>query len=455
MSKRLIDNFFNESEEEDIDMEDLNNDEKNELNRYKNKKDLRDVDLMKTQMEKYKHKKVSYSEWTNKDEVEDIEEEDIEEHVEDLNEELIHGEEEVGGYNKDKEQSEDYEGDHINSTTRRARDDYEKTKTQLDEEDKEYLKNISKHTPSEIQKGKNVQNQKNLFEFFIGIRIYIQKILSIVNLLPQKKALPSFFDQKTIDNYKQTLHSLYNFLISFLNTQKAILIKSNIYDKLESDTFSDIINMIESEQDNLEFNRLEDSVSILNGNILIICEKIINIWYRKTLTYTYKSNTKLLKILNNNFCEHIKTNINNNYESVRNNSRKKNPTERILGKKTASFTKETDKEIYNDDDFYNFLLKEFVSNKQDEDKTDPANRYDLTLQYIMNKNKNKKNKNVDTRASKNRKLRFDKHEKLINFMVPLVNHEINSGRNEIIKSLFGLNKAKTADIIDDNDIEII
>jgi protein AATF/BFR2 len=442
-NKRLIDNFFNESEEEDVELDDLHNEnEKNEMERYKNKKDLKNVDNMRSQMEKYKHKTVSYSDWANKDELVEgaEEEEEIDEEAE-----KAEVEEDLG------EQDEEI----VEKTKMVSINDYETTKAQLDEEDKEYLKTISKHTPSEVKKGKNVQNQKNLFEFFIGIRIYIQKILSVVNLLPQKTSLHLFLDKSTTDNHKQTINSFYNLLIAFIKTQKAVLKRTGIYGKLDSDSFDEIEDILEGLINEGNMEEVSTAVYNLNESIQNVCEKIINIWYRKTLTYTFKSNTKLMRILNNNFCEHIKTNINNNYESVRGNTRKKNPTEKILGKKTASFTKETDKEIYNDVDFYNFLLKEFVSNKQDEDKVVDGNRYDLTLQYILNKNQNKKNKNVDTKASKNRKLRFDKHEKLINFMVPLENLNMNTGRNELIKSIFGLNKTIKPTDTDVEDIEII
>jgi protein AATF/BFR2 len=446
---RLIDNFIDDSEEEDIELEDLyiNNTEKEEIARYKDKNDLKNADKFQSQMEKYKHKKISYNEWKDKQDEENDEVEEDEEIVESLE-------------NEEVDISDDQEGvDEAVEDSAKVidADEYEKTKTQLDEEDKEYLQTITKHTTSEIQKGKNVQSQKILFESFIGIRIYLQKILSVVNLLPQGESLAKFLDNKSLQNYKETVNSFCKLLSSFIKIQKSILKKTNFYSKIDNYLFDEINealnNISEQSVDDLEnpFNNLQQSIRQ-------ICEKIINIWYRKTLTYTYKSNTKLMRILNNNFCEHIKTNINNNFENFRNNSRKKNPNEQILGKKTASFAKETDKQIFNDADFYNYLLKEFVSNKQDEDTADNNNRYDLTLQYVLNRNKNKKSKNVDTKASKNRKIRYDKHEKLVNFMVPLVNHNINSGRDEIIKSIFGLNKVRNnanVEYLEDNDIEII
>ena len=42
------------------------------------------------------------------------------------------------------------------------------------------------------------------------------------------------------------------------------------------------------------------------------------------------------------------------------------------------------------------------------------------MRYILNKN-SKIKKNEDTKASKDRKIKYDKHEEIINFMVPEIN----------------------------------
>ena len=67
-------------------------------------------------------------------------------------------------------------------------------------------------------------------------------------------------------------------------------------------------------------------------------------------------------------------------------------------------------------------------------------------------------KNVDTKASKNRKIRFDKHEKIINFMTPQINLNEAIGRDIIVNSLFGIkkkieNKKNEEEI--ENDVDII
>ena len=89
------------------------------------------------------------------------------------------------------------------------------------------------------------------------------------------------------------------------------------------------------------------------------------------------------------------------------------------------------------------------------------------MRYILNRN-TKLKKNVDTKATKNRKIRYDKHEEIINFMIPETNNKEISGRNIMINSLFGTKKLnidlnedkkevekREAEKLEENDIDLI
>ena len=51
----------------------------------------------------------------------------------------------------------------------------------------------------------------------------------------------------------------------------------------------------------------------------------------------------------------------------------------------------------------------------------------------------KKMKQVDTKASKNRKIQYVVHDKIVNFTTPLDNLVELEGRDAIVKNLFGAN----------------
>ena len=211
---------------------------------------------------------------------------------------------------------------------------------------------------------------------------------------------------------------------------------------------------IDVEKEEKEEENMNKHLNIIHNNLFKIDQKIMNIWYRKTVVNQFQTNNKILKKLSNNdnFCEHILSSVDKNMETLKKKTQKYNNSDiNLLGRKRLSAEEyEYDKEIFNDNDFYNFLLKEFLLNNEKEidennyvEKRDEnglvEGRYDLTMRYILNKN-SKIKKNVDTKASKNRKIRYDKHEEIINFMVPAVNSKEISGRNIIINSLFGTKK---------------
>ena len=66
----------------------------------------------------------------------------------------------------------------------------------------------------------------------------------------------------------------------------------------------------------------------------------------------------------------------------------------------------------------------------------------LQIQKLRSKLK----KTVDTRASKGRKVRYDIHTKLVNFMAPVhqTDQMADSAKNELFSSLFGARKIAAA-----------
>jgi protein AATF/BFR2 len=78
-----------------------------------------------------------------------------------------------------------------------------------------------------------------------------------------------------------------------------------------------------------------------------------------------------------------------------------------------------DPDIYDDGNFYQLLLKELVDQRRVDSLTTSVNGGDAgkAMQWTAVKEA-KTRKNIDTKASKGRKMRFTVHEKLQNFMAP-------------------------------------
>lgn len=99
-------------------------------------------------------------------------------------------------------------------------------------------------------------------------------------------------------------------------------------------------------------------------------------------------------------------------------------------------TQEYDTEIYDDDDFYHQLLRELIEFKSS-DITDPIQ---LSKQWIQLQNmRSKMKRKIDTRATKGRRVRYNVHTKLVNFMAPIgvSDNWSDLAKNELYNSLFG------------------
>ncbi|KAK5123510.1 hypothetical protein LTR85_002548 [Meristemomyces frigidus] len=92
-----------------------------------------------------------------------------------------------------------------------------------------------------------------------------------------------------------------------------------------------------------------------------------------------------------------------------------------------------DERIYDDADFYGLMLKELLEQKSQDSVA--ASNIDVNFQM---RREAKTKKNVDTKASKGRKLRYTVHEKLQNFMAPEDRSTWGERQtDELFGSLFG------------------
>ncbi|KAL0580603.1 DNA-directed DNA polymerase delta [Marasmius crinis-equi] len=76
---------------------------------------------------------------------------------------------------------------------------------------------------------------------------------------------------------------------------------------------------------------------------------------------------------------------------------------------TTSQAEEKDEDIFDDTDFYQQLLRDVIDSRDASGASD----------WMMAQKERKAKKKVDTKASKGRKLRYEVHDKLRNFMVPI------------------------------------
>lgn len=462
-----------------------NSEEENILlknNKKKIKKDIKDYDQMQKELEKYKGKNISYDNFQNKiEESEEIEENEMEDISEDKNDKEENNNAKPNILNMNYNNKDKYSEDNIEEE---EEEENEMTmQEKMEKQDELYLKSLSKVTKDEIRKAKNIINQKELYESFVGICIAFQNLLLDINSLPSYKNFSEFLDlspKETKESYQILKKNIQTTFFDVLLFHEEFLKKQSYP---SSDQFNPVLELNKLIKNKENINSIKNLDKIHN-NLLKIDQKIMNIWYRKTVVNQFQTNNKILKKLsnNNNFCEHILSSLENNMNTLLKKTQKYNNSDnnnQLLGRKRFSAEEyEYDKEIYNDTDFYNFLLKEFLLNNEKEidennyvEKRDEnglvEGRYDLTMKYILNRN-TKTKKQVNNKTTKNRKIRYDKHEEIINFMIPETNTKEISGRNIMINSLFGTKKLnidlnedkkevekREAEKLEENDIDLI
>lgn len=203
--------------------------------------------------------------------------------------------------------------------------------------------------------------------------------------------------------------------------------------------------------------RLENGKHDYERHILKVHEKfisyrneIITKWNDKLKLASGKLNSKSFLHVDRSVLSHI-NHVLEDKQRLRKRTRLKRTAYKILGATinrkqekleedesgSNSHLKNYNDEIFDDDDFYHQLLKELIERKTALTHSDDPiamGRQWLELQKLRTKVKKK----VDTKASKGRKLRYQVHQKLANFMAPMDNGKLSdTARNDLFSSLFG------------------
>ena len=280
---------------------------------------------------------------------------------------------------------------------------------------------INSDVEKQISKAKSVKNQLIIFNNLLETRMKLQKLLSTINRLPQGE------DYKNIKNSKSTLLSeLLDDCTKGIKKIGKLLLEVDYFIKNDSK------NEFNSNEKRKIFDFNDSNLSKKSCNLFNDNRSIIDSWHERTKFVN--ANIKLKKFDSFELCptkliEQVLT----DKERLIKRTRIRRSDFKIIGQADDNNDYEYNEEIFNDDDFYHQLLKQIMENKIDDVDVD-LRKYN-EIQRMRNKlNK----KQVDTRASKGRKIRYDVHEKLVNFMAPIDYSTYNNqALDELFKSLFG------------------
>ncbi|PQP91876.1 hypothetical protein Pyn_27424 [Prunus yedoensis var. nudiflora] len=332
-------------------------------------------------------------------------------------------------------------------------EELEKEYVSLRHQEQDILKNLKHYKDEDLLKGQAVKNQKALWDRTLEFRFLLQKAFSSSNRLPQEPVRSLFCDSHEGVNaaYSDLVNSSKRTLDSLVELEEALLEKNpSIVQATDSESarskHSESSNNIDADGD-------EDWswISKLLSSIATFRNKSIDKWQRKTQVTTGAAAIKSqLHAFNQNISEQVASYMRDPSRMVKQmqmrrsavgvfgivpegeNTPKGEETQCDVGAQADG-----DPELLDDSEFYQQLLKEFF------ETIDPTSSE--TAFYSPKKSHTKKRKIVDRRASKSRKIRYNVHEKIVNFMAP----ERTTIPTMVpdLNNLFGLKNQKRAYVV--------
>lgn len=272
-------------------------------------------------------------------------------------------------------------------------------RNRMREEQKAVSSTLSQSSKADAEKGRAVMKQRKAFDSLLGTRMKLQKALIAVNTLV---GLPSA-DLKCQENdashaIEAAEKAAFN-LWSSLNAFREDLIASKTGVKRKRPDF-----LVDTSTKDLWTHMQSQEDACLQSR-----NSTLTKWYSKTQDVS--AQVKSRRTLTGG--EQKSTIMDVIQEHLSNSDRllKRARTPRSCAPLQLAKRIEIDELIYDDADFYGLLLKELLEQKSQASIS--ATTIDVSFQMRRDA---KTKKNVDTKASKGRKLRYTVHEKLQNFM---------------------------------------
>lgn len=335
-------------------------------------------------------RQVAESDESDDDEPEDIGNDDDMSDGSESNEDQSQGEEEAEEDDDDEEESGD------DQESRRA-----ELRKIMNEEQKTVVATISQAAKADADKGNAVKTQRKSFDSLLSVRMVLQKALVATNsmqTIEEKNTQENAYEaaEQAAVKLWNTLDGLRHELSNSRTRAEAGKKRKRVDVSAPSSKFWEKMQKSEVSMIDIRQTTLEKWSSKVRGTTAVPLTKKLN----PTVTQSITS------VLQDQFAnsEHLikKTKIPRSCAPIQ---------------RDAKITEDPD--IYDDGNFYQLLLKELVDQRRVESLNAPAAGADSgnALQWTAVKEAKTK-KNVDTKASKGRKMRYTVHEKLQNFMAP-------------------------------------
>jgi protein AATF/BFR2 len=275
----------------------------------------------------------------------------------------------------------------------------------MNEEQRTVVAALSHAAKADAEKGNAVKQQRKTFDSLLNVRIRLQKALVASNsmsaadekddnaLLPYQAAEEAAIKLlNTLDEMRQELEKAGNSKNGTRKRKRTINL-----DTSSSTIWQDMQNVDLTAMRTRQATLLKWSARVRDSTAQPIVRKLNNSVSQPTII------------------DVLQDHLSNSERLV-----KRTKIPRSCAPVQAKMKVAEDPSIYDDADFYQLLLKELVDQRMldSSNTTAPPGEGSRAIAQWTAVREAKTKKNVDTKASKGRKLRYTVHEKLQNFMAP-------------------------------------
>lgn len=298
--------------------------------------------------------------------------------------------EEESGEEEDSDGSESPRADDSNRTT---------IQEMMSAGGRNVVSNLSTVAQKDISKGKAVRQQRKAFDALLNIRIRLQKSLVAVNSLDSIEDLE---DQSApYEAAEAAALKLWNTIDGFRTSiQSSSSGKTGQKRKRVADTDTPSQDMW-------------DNMEVVEQRALIRRRAVLEKWSHsaRNIRMVDRSSRKFTNTTEKPLTARLDEELNAPERLIR-----RTRTPRSCAPAQVARKVNEDPNIYDDADFYQLLLKELVDQRTGDTSGGPGGPA-ATVRFAAVKEAKAK-RHVDTKASKGRKMRFNVHDKLQNFMAP-------------------------------------
>lgn len=280
-----------------------------------------------------------------------------------------------------------------------AGDDRSELRRIMAEEQKSVAATLSQAAKADAEKGRAVKQQRKTFDSLLGTRIKLQKALIATNTMTGLSSDPAT-PVPPANAFEAAEKAVFSFWSSLNNLREELHTRRTSKKRTHAE-----ISLSTPTADLWSHMRTQESNSQAHLN------SILSKWSVKARG---AASLEPRNRLNNSATQ--QTIVDVLHSQLADSSRlvKRARTPRSCAPLQLSRKVSEDARVYDDADFYGLLLQSLLEQRS-ADSVASASHIDVSFQM---RREAKTKKNVDTKASKGRKLRYTVHEKLQNFMAP-------------------------------------